>query len=54
MKQLIQWLDMGGYAAYIWPAYGLVLVMLVANIVGIRRQTKRTRIKLHQWFKGNQ
>ena len=24
---------MGGYAAYVWPAYGLTLAVLVANAV---------------------
>jgi heme exporter protein D len=26
-------LHMGGYAAYVWPAYGIVLVVLAANIL---------------------
>jgi heme exporter protein D len=24
---------MGGYAVYVWPAYGLTLIVLVANII---------------------
>ena len=24
---------MGGYAFYVWPAYGLTLIVLVANII---------------------
>ena len=24
---------MGGYAAYVWPAYGLTLIVLLANII---------------------
>ncbi|MGB6977488.1 MAG: heme exporter protein CcmD [Gammaproteobacteria bacterium] len=26
-------LHMGGYATYVWPAYGIVLAVLVANIL---------------------
>jgi heme exporter protein D len=24
---------MGGYAIYVWPAYGLTLIVLLANII---------------------
>ena len=24
---------MGGYAAYVWPAYGLTVIVLLANII---------------------
>ena len=37
-------LDMGGYAAYVWPAYGaaaLILVgLLVASLAGLRRRQR--------------
>ncbi len=51
MSQLMQWLSMGGYARFIWPAYGLVLFVLVFNILSIKWQTKRTRKVLQLWFK---
>jgi heme exporter protein D len=28
-----EFLHMGGYAAYVWPSYGLALFILVYNIV---------------------
>lgn len=28
-----EFLDMGGYARYVWPAYGLMAVVLVFNLV---------------------
>jgi len=32
-------LNMGGYAAYVWPAYGLALFILIYNvIVPLRRE----------------
>lgn len=36
------WVTMGGYAYYVWSAYGVVLVVLLANGLSIRKQ--RTRI----------
>ena len=51
MNQFMQWLAMGGYSIYIWPAYGLVCVVLIMNLLGIKFQRVRTRKKLQQWFK---
>lgn len=51
MNALLQWLDMGGYAWYVWPAYGIFCVFLVMNLLEIRVLQKRTRQKLTQWFK---
>ncbi len=51
MNQFLQWLDMGGYSFYIWPAYGIVCVVLVMNLLGIKWQRTRTLRKLQQWFK---
>ncbi|MFC3907731.1 heme exporter protein CcmD [Legionella dresdenensis] len=42
---------MGGYSIYIWPAYGLVAVVLVMNLLGIRLQRQSTIKRLQQWFK---
>jgi heme exporter protein D len=36
-------LNMGGYAAYVWPSYGLTLVVIVLNIVWARRLLTRSR-----------
>lgn len=36
-------LDMGGYAAYVWPAYAVTLAVVVCNIVWARRLLKRSR-----------
>lgn len=50
MNQLMQWFDMGGYSSYVWPAYGLVCVVLVMNLLSIKWQRKRVLVKLQQWF----
>jgi len=36
-------LNMGGYAAYVWPSYGLTLAVIVLNIVWARRLLARSR-----------
>lgn len=51
MSKFITWLTMGGYSIYIWPAYGLVCVVLVMHLLGIKVNRFQTRKKLNQWFK---
>ncbi len=36
-------LDMGGYAAYVWPSYAVTLAVMALNIVWARRLLKRSR-----------
>lgn len=33
MSSWHEFLTMGGYAAYVWPAYGVVLVVMVVNAI---------------------
>jgi len=40
---VIRFLAMGGYAAYVWPAYGLTLGVIVLNIIWARRLLARSR-----------
>ena len=44
MGTIAQYLAMGGYARYVWPAYGLAVVMLlgmaIASIGAWRRQQR--------------
>lgn len=40
---MIAFFDMGGYAAYVWPAYAVTLAVMVLNIVWARRLLKRSR-----------
>ncbi|WP_045105736.1 heme exporter protein CcmD [Legionella hackeliae] len=51
MNQVIQWWSMGGYSAYVWPAYSLAVIVLVGQAFGIRLQRARTMKRLQQWFK---
>ena len=36
-------LDMGGYAGYVWPAYAVTLAVMALNIIWARRLLKRSR-----------
>ena len=38
-----EFLNMGGYAAYVWPSYGLTLGVIVLNIVWARRLLAKSR-----------
>jgi heme exporter protein D len=35
--------DMGGYAAYVWPSYGLTSAIIILNIVWARRLLAKSR-----------
>ena len=43
---LHDFLEMGGYAAYVWPAYGLSLVILVGTAWLSRLRHKRRIVEL--------
>ena len=36
-----EFLDMGGYAFYVWTSYGITLVILVANVIGPLRLRRK-------------
>ncbi len=38
-----EFLDMGGYAAFVWPSYAVTLAVVVLNIVWARRSLARER-----------
>jgi heme exporter protein D len=38
-----EFFHMGGYAAYLWPAFGLVLSVLVYNVWSARRALREAR-----------
>jgi heme exporter protein CcmD len=43
MAGMSEFLDMGGYARYVWPSYALVIAAIVLNIWWARRALKRAR-----------
>lgn len=34
---MLKFLEMGGYAWYVWPSYALTLLVVIANVVAARR-----------------
>ncbi len=51
---LSAFLDMGGYAAFVWPSYALTLAIMGLNVFWARRllqrshQIARRRIAIHE------
>lgn len=41
MDGLLQFLAMGGYAAYVWSAYGVALMVMAVLLVATLRSLKR-------------
>lgn len=42
MNSLHEFLYMGGYAAYVWPAFGIVTIVMIANVIIARRRHRKT------------
>ncbi len=40
MDAISQFLDMGGYAGFVWPAYGIAAIVLVGLLVISRRELR--------------
>jgi heme exporter protein CcmD len=38
-----EFLDMGGYAAFVWPSYAVTFAVVILNIVWARRALARAR-----------
>ncbi|HEV2321403.1 MAG TPA: heme exporter protein CcmD [Gammaproteobacteria bacterium] len=47
MKSLHEFLTMGGYAAYVWPAYGVTAVVMLVNAFqpGLRLKRRLAELK---------
>lgn len=50
MSQFTQWLTLGGYASYVWSAYGLVGTVLVLMWSGIKWRRMQIRKQLQRWL----
>ena len=40
---MIDYLSMGGYAFYVWGAYGVTALVIVVEIVSVRARRRRAR-----------
>ena len=47
----LNWFHMGGYAGYIWPAYGAVFVVFITHLLHAKLQKKRVFRMLAHWHK---
>ena len=48
MDGLAKFLDMGGYAAYVWPALGLTVVVLAGLVIASLKSARRREAELAQ------
>jgi heme exporter protein D len=48
MQAAIDYLKMGGYAAFVWPAYGLTAIVLVGLVVQSLGRYRRSQRELEQ------
>jgi len=47
---MTEFLHMGGYATYVWSAYGVTFVVLVYNVVAAVRQLRQRQSSLRQEY----
>ncbi len=43
MNGVAEFLHMGGYAQFVWPAYAIAFVVLVANLASTLSQARKVR-----------
>lgn len=48
MNTLQEFLHMGGYAFYVWTAYGIAAVVLIGNILHARFRQRRITRQIQQ------
>ncbi len=46
MESIPEFFAMGGYAAYVWPAYGLALAILLGSLVASLRSLRANQAAL--------
>ena len=46
MIDLSKFLLMGGYAVYVWPSYALVLIVLLSNVLWVKRAAHKLQSQL--------
>lgn len=50
---MTEWLAMGGYGAYVWPSYGIFLLIIAVNIVSARRLHRAAKRAARRRFERN-
>ena len=54
MSSLSEFLDMGGYAVFVWSSYGITLVVMVLNWWLPRHQHKQNLRRLTRLYKSGE
>lgn len=49
-----EFLHMGGYAAYIWSAYGIAAAVLIYNLIAPMSENKKIRKRIEHMLKEEQ
>ena len=52
MRSWDEFLTMGGYAVYVWPAYGIALLVLLGNAILPLRRLRRRLVELRSKHQG--
>jgi heme exporter protein CcmD len=47
---MMHWLNMGGYAVYLWPSYLLTLLVVALNVYWARGAAQRARDEARRRF----
>jgi heme exporter protein D len=50
---MIEFLNMGGYAAYVWSSYGIVAFVLFLNVISSLRRNKNILHRLKRLHSEN-
>ncbi|MCG8325431.1 MAG: heme exporter protein CcmD [Thiotrichales bacterium] len=50
---MMEFLHMGGYAGYVWSAYGIVAVVMFINAIAAWRRYKNVLLRLKRLHTGN-
>jgi heme exporter protein D len=48
MSSLHEFLTMGGYAAYVWPAYAVALLVIGINVVAPLKRLRRVKAEIRR------
>jgi heme exporter protein D len=48
MQRLSDFLSMGGYAVFVWPAYGVTIVVMAGLVVQSLRRYRRNQRELEE------
>ncbi|HEY4127280.1 MAG TPA: heme exporter protein CcmD [Gammaproteobacteria bacterium] len=46
MKSLHEFLTMGGYAAYVWPAYAIAVIVVAVNAVAPSLRLRKLKAEI--------